>query len=723
MLGGVLTSPETSDPRLVRSAVPVDRRVAKVFRDQPSWVIPLLGAILVFALALYTWNIGYSGLSTYYAASVKSMLENPRAVFFGALDPGATVTLDKLAGFLIPQALSAKIFGFHAWTLSLPQVIEGLVTILASYVIGTRWRGPAFGLGVAAIMASTPMLAAMFGRPMEDGMLTMCMVLAFAAWQRALIQHSVVWLSVAGVWIAVGFQAKMLQAWLILPALLIAYLVCAALPVRRRLWHLAVAGAVTLVLSLSWMTAIQLVPASQRPFIDGTTSNNTYSMVFGYNGIDRLIPGLVPGAVPQLNASPGSGQSPSNTTATSAASTSPLKLFSPQLTTQMGWLYPAAAEGAIVEILALRRIFNRRRANVPRTEPVGGRDPDGVALALMLWALIAGLVMSVAFVPHATYLAVLTLPLAVLAARGATNAFTAYREGGRAWVTLPALVVLQTIWATSIAIVAAPQLQGLAPVILVSGWAASGVLVYLHDRSRERPLLTRAALVGSASAALIGPLVWSLCVLGPGGGGSASDAFAGPRIAAPVSHPVNRAITAGAGVHLRAPLSIPHVKGLDAAQEGLVDYLDARNKPGSIPFATDTMAIAVSVILATREAPVPIGGFSQHAPTPQLTQLVNLIRSKRLRFVLLAEYASAHVGPNNPAMASDRAWVQANCTPVLSGRFREGKTALQRLFDCDPVATTNSSREFAATIRRSSDLRGVNSQPEPTTGSLTVRLG
>jgi 4-amino-4-deoxy-L-arabinose transferase-like glycosyltransferase len=695
MLGGVLTSPATSNPPSARSAVPVDRRIAKVFRDQPWWALPALGAVLVFALALYAWNIGYSGLSTYYAASVKSMLENPRAVFFGALDPGATVTLDKLAGFLIPQALSAKIFGFQAWALSLPQVVEGLVTIVASYVIGTRWRGPAFGLGVAAIMASTPMLAAMFGRPMEDGMLTMCMVLAFAAWQRALIQHSVVWLSVSGVWIAVGFQAKMLQAWLILPALLIAYVVCAALPLRRRLWHLAVAGAVTLVLSLSWMTAIQLVPASQRPFIDGTASNNTYSMVFGYNGVDRLIPGLIPGAVPQLDSSPGSGQSPSNKTATSAAGTSPLKLLSPQFTTQMGWLYPAAAVGAIVEILALRRTLNRRRATFPRTEPMGGRDPDGLALALMLWALITGLVMSFAFVPHATYLAVLTLPLAALAARGAANAFTTYRERGRAWVTLPALVVLQTIWATSIAIVAAPQLRGLAPVIVVSGLAASGMLVYLHDRSRERPLLTRAALVGAVSAALIGPLVWSLCVLGPGGGGSASDAFAGPRVAAPVSHPVNRAITEGAGLHLRPPLSVPRVSGLDAAQERLLDYVDARNRRGSIPFATDTMAISVSVILATHEAPMPMGGFSQHAPSPRLPQLVSLVRSKRLRFVLLAKYRSARMAPNNPAVASDRAWVMANCTPVLSGRFREGKTALQTLFDCGPVAATDSSREIA----------------------------
>ena len=685
----------------------------EVFRHQRWWVLPLLAATLTLAFVLYTWNIGYSGLSTYYAASVKSMLENPRAVFFGALDPEATVTLDKLAGFLVPQALSASIFGFHAWALSLPQVIEGLVTILASYVIGTRWRGPAFGLAIAAVMAVTPMLAAMFGRPMEDGMLTMCMVLSFAAWQRALIRRSVLWLCVSGLWIAVGFQAKMLQAWLILPALLIAYLICAAIPVRRRIWHLAVAGAVTLVLSLSWMTAIQLVPAGQRPFIDGTTSNNTYSMVFGYNGVDRLIPGLVPGAVPQLNSSPGSGQSPTSRTATSVASTSSLKLFLPQFTTQMGWLYPAAAVGAVFEIVVFRRRFARSGSASARAGPTRLRNQSAVALAAILWALITGLVMSFAFVPHATYLAVLTLPITALAVVGAVRTARAYRAAGRAWAVLPALVTAETLWTASIALTAAVQLRGLAPAILVVGLASSGALVWLHFRPPSRPSFTRGAFAAAVAAALIGPIVWSLCVLGPGGGGSASDAFAGPRIAAPVAHPVNTAITAGAGLHLRPPFSVPRVSGLDPAQERLVDYVNRRNRRGSIPFATDTMAIAVSVILATHEAPIPMGGFSQHAPTPTLDQLQHYVRSRRLRFVLLSQYRATQQAPSNVAVESDRAWVHANCAPVLAGRFREGKTARQILYDCAAKAQERGPAVIALSRPHpTAPIAGSDSSPD-----------
>ena len=687
MLCHVMTVVATRGSPLEESDARRARPLPTVFLHQPWWVLTVLAAILACSLVLYTWNIGYSGLSTYYAASVRSMIENPRAMFFGALDPRATVTLDKLAGFLIPQALSARIFGFQAWALSLPQAIEGLVTVGASYVIGARWRGPMFGLAVAGVMAFTPMLAAMFGRPMEDGMLTMCMVLSAAAWQRALSGRSVLWLSVAGMWVAVGFQAKMLQAWLILPALLIAYLACAAIPIRRRIWHLVVAGAVTIILSLSWMTAIQLVPADQRPFIDGTTSNNTYSMVFGYNGLDRLVPGIVPGAVPQLNSSPGSGQSGPSKTATASSSTSVGKLVLPQFTTQMGWLYPAALLGAAFEILGLWRRFDRRRRCPTRAGPPDESDGGGMALVFVLWALITGLVMTFAFVPHATYLAVITLPLAALAVSAAARAVAVFRQGGRRWFALPTLVVVQTLWATSIALVAAPQLRMSAVVILALGLPSAAGLVWSHSTSIRGVLFTRTAMVGAVAAALVGPVVWSLCVIGPGGGGSASDAFAGPRMAAPVAHPVNKSITAGPGLHVRPPFSVPQTTGLDAAQERLLRYVNARNGRARITFATDTMAIAVSVILWTDESPTTMGGFSQDAPTPSLSQLKDDIGSGQLRFVLLAKYRAGQSTPNNSVVRAERDWVHSHCVAKFSGRFRQGKTALQTLYDCSAGAT------------------------------------
>ena len=418
----------------------------RVLRGQPSWVAPTLALILLAAGLLYTWNIGYSGLSTYYAAAVKSMAASPGAMFFGALDPSSTITLDKLAGFLIPQVLAVKLFGFHAWALSLPQAIEGVITIFFAYVIGTRWRGSIFGLIVAVVAAFTPMLAAMFGRPMEDGMLTMCQVLAFAALQRAILSQQTRWLMISGAWVAVGFQAKMLQSWLFLPALIVVWLVGSDAPLGRRFRQAAVACAICVLLSVSWMTAIQLVPVSSRPYVDGTTNNNMYSMVFGYNGVDRLIPGIVPGAVPQLGTVHGAGQSSGNTTATSSAGKSKAKLLLPQFTTQIGWLYPLAAAGMVLAATRWRRRGPRRASesvtDLPPPASVRERASWATAVGLAVWLAVAAIVLSAAFVPHATYFAVIALPIALFAVDGVFASLRLFRTARNwRWMILPVLVV------------------------------------------------------------------------------------------------------------------------------------------------------------------------------------------------------------------------------------------------------------------------------------------
>jgi hypothetical protein len=89
-----------------------------------------------------------------------------------------TITIDKLAGSFLPQALSARIFGFHQWSLTLPQVIEGVISVLVMHRVVRRWAGPVPAVLAAGLFTLTPVVASMFGHPMEDGALTMCLVLA-----------------------------------------------------------------------------------------------------------------------------------------------------------------------------------------------------------------------------------------------------------------------------------------------------------------------------------------------------------------------------------------------------------------------------------------------------------------------------------------------------------------------------------------------------------------
>jgi 4-amino-4-deoxy-L-arabinose transferase-like glycosyltransferase len=263
---------------------------------QPAWSRPALLAMAAVAACLFGRNISQAGLSPFYSVAVKSMSVSWKAFFYGALDPKATITIDKLAGSFLPQALSARIFGYHPWSLALPQVIEGTIATLVMYRVVRRWAGAVPGLVAAAIFALTPIAASMFGHSMEDGALTMCLVLAADSYQRAVMDarlRSLIW---AGVWVGLGFQAKMLQAWMVVPALALGYLVAAPARLRRRLGHLAVAGVVMLAVSLSWIALYTFTPAADRPWVDGSTSNSAFAMVFGYNGLERF--GIkVPGAV------------------------------------------------------------------------------------------------------------------------------------------------------------------------------------------------------------------------------------------------------------------------------------------------------------------------------------------------------------------------------------------------------------------------------------------
>ena len=256
-----------------------------------------LAAVGALAATLYAWNIGAAGYPPFYSMTVKSMAVSWKALLYGAVDPHASLTMDKLAGSFVPQALSVRVFGFHEWSLALPQVIEGVITVLVFARVVRRWTGDEnAGLLGAALLAFTPVVASMFEHSMEDGALTLCLVLAADRYQYAVTYGRLRSLVFAGVWVGVGFQAKMLEAWLILPALAVGYLFAAPLPRTRRVAHTAIAGAAMLLASLSWVLLYTFTPAANRPYIDGTTNNNAFSMVFGYNGLTRL--GVhVPGAL------------------------------------------------------------------------------------------------------------------------------------------------------------------------------------------------------------------------------------------------------------------------------------------------------------------------------------------------------------------------------------------------------------------------------------------
>src|ERR1700733_8828538 len=224
--------------------------------DQPAWARPALPAIAVVAPLADAWGRAGASVEPFYGAAARSMSESWHDFIFGAFDPAGTVTVDKLPGALWLQALSLRVFGFHIWALILPQVVEGVLTILVLYRAARRLAGPAAGLTAAAVLAVTPVTVLLGRGNVSDSLLILLLVLAADATSAALLSGALPRVLLAGVWVGLASQAKMIQTGLALPALAAAYLLAApAARLRTRCAHVALAGLVTVVISLSWMTA------------------------------------------------------------------------------------------------------------------------------------------------------------------------------------------------------------------------------------------------------------------------------------------------------------------------------------------------------------------------------------------------------------------------------------------------------------------------------------
>ncbi|MFE0461037.1 ArnT family glycosyltransferase [Kitasatospora sp. NPDC058965] len=334
--------------------------------DQPRHARPALLAVAALAGALYSWNIGASSYHAFYADAVRSMTGSWKAFVFGSYDPAGTITLDKLPGFLWPQALSARLFGFHPWALTLPQAVEGVLAVLVLFRTVRRWAGADAGLLAALAFTLTPVVAGLFRTAVEDPLFTLLLLLAADAGQRAARSGRLRTLLLAGVWVGAAFQAKMLEAWVVLPVLAAVYLLAAPVRLRRRLAHLALAGLVTVLVSASWMLLATATPARDRPYIDGTTDNSAYSMVVGYNFLNRFSSvGLNAAETGSVTSSRGGGGSWGGTpqAAQGAAGAQRAdraaaadggagdggwtKMFSARFAPQTGWLYPLAAVSAL----------------------------------------------------------------------------------------------------------------------------------------------------------------------------------------------------------------------------------------------------------------------------------------------------------------------------------------------------------------------------------------
>ena len=253
-----------------------------------SWHGLALAAVLgVSAFLNLFWlpNEGYA--NTYYAAGVKNMLTSWHNFFFVSFDAGF-VSVDKPPLGLWIQAASAWLFGFGGLSLLLPQAIAGVLSVALLYYLVRRAFGPVAGLLAALALAVTPISVAVQRNNVMDALLILALLLAAWAFIVAAERGSLGWLLVGVTVVGLGFNIKMLQAFLVLPALYLLYLLAARTTWKRRFLHLGVATVVLLAVSLSWAVAVDLTPAGERPYVGSSPNDSVLGLIVGYNGFDRL---------------------------------------------------------------------------------------------------------------------------------------------------------------------------------------------------------------------------------------------------------------------------------------------------------------------------------------------------------------------------------------------------------------------------------------------------
>ncbi len=471
--------------------------------DDPAWVQPALLALLVGTALLYLVGLGKSGwANAFYSAAVQAGTQSWKAFLFGSSDAASFITVDKPPASLWVMGLSARLFGVNSWSILVPQALMGVAAVAVLYATLRRWFGPVAGLIAGAILAFTPAAALMFRFNNPDALLVLLLVLSAWATVRAVERGGARWLMLAATFVGFAFLTKMLQAFFVVPVFALVYMVAAPIGLRRRLWHLVLAGVALLVSGGWWVAIVELWPASSRPYIGGSQANSVLELIFGYNGLGRITGNEVGSVVPG-----GTGR------AGMWGATGWDRMFTASWGGQVAWLLPAAL-AFTVALLWLTR-------SAPRT--------DRLRASTLLWGgwliVTAGVFSFAQGIIHEYYAVALGPAIGALVGTGAVALWQ--RRAHLAWrVTLAAVLAATSVWSYVLLSRSADWQPWLRPLVLVAGLTAAALLAAGGRLGRRT---TPALAVAGILVALAGPAAYSLQTASTAHAGSLPTA--GPTVA------------------------------------------------------------------------------------------------------------------------------------------------------------------------------------------------
>jgi 4-amino-4-deoxy-L-arabinose transferase-like glycosyltransferase len=635
-----------------------------------------LTAILGLSAAMNTYALSRNGwANNYYSASVKSMLLSLHNLLFISFDPGGMISLDKPPLSVWAQAISAKAFGFMPLALLLPEAIAGVLCVGVLYLAMRKPFGRTAALAGALCLAVFPAFVAVDRDNNPDALLILLMTISCWLSLRAIDSGRLRTLLTSAVFVALAFNTKALAAYLVVPGIALGYLVCAPGSARERIWKLALAGVVLAVVSIAWMSFVDLTPASRRPYVGGSLENSELGLTFAYNGFGRIGgqtggPGSIPlgrgatGPLPpklakaqaiairretaelaeratepisraarrfpyllptiaQITGPRGHERPPpppiylpdgrAAKPTPFGTAPGPLRLLQKSLGAQAGWLLPFSL-GGMIALIAL--LLGRRTASANGRPPLRRRDPRLAGLLVLGgWFLVEAVVLSLASgIVHPYYTSALAPGACAMVGAGLIS-LPSLLHRGRRWTLLLVAIVIASV-ATQIALLYRSEyMRWMLPVLIACGLGCIVVCVLRRKWSRWSLALTLAALLiaptGFAAATWGAPVEGTFPVAGPWGA-------PGP---------------GGVGVEAKELPMYRH----------LIAYLRTHRETKRFSVLTVSSVTAAPLILMGSRA-AALGGYSGTDRALTAGGLAHLVQLRQARYVLLGGPYSSRGG-------------------------------------------------------------------------------
>lgn len=586
-----------------------------------------LAVVLAASAVLYFWRLGDWGWGyAYYSAAIEAGSQSLQAAVFGALDPHGLVTIDKGPAGLWPSEVTVWVIGLSPWSVLGPYAAEGVATVGLVYATVARCAGRWAGLGAAVLMSVTPVAVASFRFNNPDALLTLLAVGALYCAVRNSASPGTRWAWMAGALLGFGFLTKFLAVGMVVPAVVVA-LLAGGKSRRTRLTAVARAGAAAIVACGWWLALVSSLAPSQRPFVGGTQDDSIWSLIFGYDGFNRVT---------------GNGFVSSTGSFGQTLWGATLRLFGGQMGSQVAWLLPAAVVLLVVGVAAGRK---------------GSTPGERATLwAWGTWLVVGGAILSGGQGLINAYYTVLLAP--AVAAIVAVGTKVLLRRWGRSTARLWAacVVAVSGVWAFDLF----DRERGWAPwlryVVMGVALAVAVALAVREEPSRRlRALLvTAAAFVG-----LAGPVAYAIgTAMGPVANTDPMATLPGLSGVGPEG-PREGGVTS---VSRPSPALLKALEDEPASREWVVAVV------GGDP--------AAGYQLGTGRATMAIGGWRGTDPVPTLRRFERLVRAGRIGYFVPASPSAGVFVPESESSSQAgqiSAWVAAH--------FKEVAIGGERLFD------------------------------------------